>query len=559
MKISDAVTQGIQRTPHRALFFATGLLREELQGPLIGIANSRTDLVPGHLHLDRIAEAVKAGIYKSGGTPLEFSTIAVDDGIAMGHDGMRYSLPSRDLIADSVETMIRAHKLDGVVLVTNCDKIVPGMAMAAARVNIPALMISGGPMLAGKINNRGLDLTNLNEIIGQSKVGQISADEIEQLEMQACPGWGSCAGLFTANSMNCLMEALGLALPGNGTISAVRAERIRLAKKAGMAIVELIEKQILPRNILTKQAFLNALSVDMAIGGSTNSILHLLAIAKDAGVSLCLDDVEEASLRSPSLVKISPSSEIHMEEFHDAGGVPAVMKELADHSIIDANVMTVTGSKWSDILKNIRDRSSDLIRSVENAYSPDGGLAVLYGNLAPQGAVVKKAAVVEKMMIHDGPAHVFDSEEAAVETILSGGIQSGSVVVIRYEGPRGGPGMREMLAPTAALVGVGLGETVALVTDGRFSGVSRGAVIGHVSPEAASAGPLAALQDGDVIRINIPERMLDVELSSQEIDDRLQSWQPPDHSELGGYLKRYAALVGSASEGAVLDTRNLVR
>ena len=558
MKISDAVTQGVQRTPHRALFFATGLLREELEGPLIGIANSRTDLVPGHLHLDRIAEAVKAGIYKSGGTPLEFSTIAVDDGIAMGHDGMRYSLPSRDLIADSVETMIRAHKLDGVVLVTNCDKIVPGMAMAAARVNIPALMISGGPMLAGKINNRGLDLTNLNEIIGQSKVGQISADEIEQLEMEACPGWGSCAGLFTANSMNCLMEALGLALPGNGTISAVRAERIRLAKKAGMAIVELIKKQILPRNILTKQAFLNALSVDMAIGGSTNSILHLLAIAKDAGVSLCLDDVEEASLRSPSLVKISPSSEIHMEEFHDAGGVPAVMKELADHSIIDANVMTVTGSKWSDILKNIRDRSSDLIRSVENAYSPDGGLAVLYGNLAPQGAVVKKAAVVEKMMIHDGPAHVFDSEEAAVETILSGGIQSGSVVVIRYEGPRGGPGMREMLAPTAALVGVGLGETVALVTDGRFSGVSRGAVIGHVSPEAASAGPLAALQDGDMIRINIPERMLDVELSQQEIDDRLQSWQPPDLSDLGGYLKRYAALVGSASEGAVLDTRNLV-
>lgn len=558
MKISDAVTQGVQRTPHRALFFATGLLREELQGPLIGIANSRTDLVPGHLHLDRIAEAVKAGIYKSGGTPLEFSTIAVDDGIAMGHDGMRYSLPSRDLIADSVETMIRAHKLDGVVLVTNCDKIVPGMAMAAARVNIPALMISGGPMLAGKINNRGLDLTNLNEIIGQSKVGQISADEIEQLEMEACPGWGSCAGLFTANSMNCLMEALGLALPGNGTISAVRAERIRLAKKAGMAIVELIKKQILPRNILTKQAFLNALSVDMAIGGSTNSILHLLAIAKDAGVSLCLDDVEEASLRSPSLVKISPSSEIHMEEFHDAGGVPAVMKELADHSIIDANVMTVTGSKWSDILKNIRDRSSDLIRSVENAYSPDGGLAVLYGNLAPQGAVVKKAAVVEKMMIHDGPAHVFDSEEAAVETILSGGIQSGSVVVIRYEGPRGGPGMREMLAPTAALVGVGLGETVALVTDGRFSGVSRGAVIGHVSPEAASAGPLAALQDGDMIRINIPERMLDVELSQQEIDDRLQSWQPPHLSDLGGYLKRYAALVGSASEGAVLDTRNLV-
>lgn len=558
MKISDAVTQGVQRTPHRALFFATGLLREELEGPLIGIANSRTDLVPGHLHLDRIAEAVKAGIYKSGGTPLEFSTIAVDDGIAMGHDGMRYSLPSRDLIADSVETMIRAHKLDGVVLVTNCDKIVPGMAMAAARVNIPALMISGGPMLAGKINNRGLDLTNLNEIIGQSKVGQISADEIEQLEMEACPGWGSCAGLFTANSMNCLMEALGLALPGNGTISAVRAERIRLAKKAGMAIVELIKKQILPRNILTKQAFLNALSVDMAIGGSTNSILHLLAIAKDAGVSLCLDDVEEASLRSPSLVKISPSSEIHMEEFHDAGGVPAVMKELADHSIIDANVMTVTGSKWSDILKNIRDRSSDLIRSVENAYSPDGGLAVLYGNLAPQGAVVKKAAVVEKMMIHDGPAHVFDSEEAAVETILSGGIQSGSVVVIRYEGPRGGPGMREMLAPTAALVGVGLGETVALVTDGRFSGVSRGAVIGHVSPEAASAGPLAALQDGDMIRINIPERMLDVELSQQEIDDRLQSWQPPHLSDLGGYLKRYAALVGSASEGAVLDTRNLV-
>jgi dihydroxy-acid dehydratase len=553
MKLSDEVTKGMERVPHRALFFSTGLLREELQGPLIGIANSRTDLVPGHLYLDRIADAVKAGIYKAGGTPFEFSTIAVDDGIAMGHDGMRYSLPSRELIADSVETMVRAHKLDGVVLVTNCDKIVPGMAMAAARVNIPAIIVSGGPMLAGRMKGRKLDLTNLNEVIGQSSVSEISPDDVEELEMEACPGWGSCAGLFTANSMNCLMEALGLALPGNGTILAVKAERIRLAKKAGMKIVELVEGQILPRQILTRQAFLNALSVDMGMGGSTNSILHLLAIAYEAGVSLDLEDVEAMSDRSPCLIKISPSSDLHMEDFHHAGGIPALMKELASHDVIDQDVITVTGRKLSEILQKVRVRDTSIIQTFEQAHSHDGGLVVLRGNLAPEGAVVKKAAVVEKMMQHEGPARVFDSEETAVETILGGGISSGSVVVIRYEGPRGGPGMREMLAPTAALMGVGLGESVALVTDGRFSGVSRGAVIGHVSPEAAVGGPLAALKDGDLIKIDLPARKLDVDLSEGELKQRLKSWEPQDKAELGGYLKRYASMVGSAASGAILD------
>jgi dihydroxy-acid dehydratase len=553
MKISDEVTKGIQRVPHRALFFSTGLLREELQGPLIGIANSRTDLVPGHLYLDRIADAVKAGIFRAGGTPLEFSTIAVDDGIAMGHDGMRYSLPSRELIADSVETMVRAHKLDGVVLVTNCDKIVPGMAMAAARVNIPAILISGGPMLAGRLNNRSLDLTNLNEVIGQSQVSDVSSAELEELEMHACPGWGSCAGLFTANSMNCLMEALGLALPGNGTISAVRAERIRLSKKAGMNIVKLVEEQILPRQILTLQAFLNALSVDMAMGGSTNSILHLLAIAKEAGISLDLNHVEQVSRKSPCLVKISPSSEFHMEDLHAAGGIPALMKELATNNVINAEVVTVTGLKLSEVLKNVKVRDSSIIQTVQSAHSQDGGLVVLRGNLAPDGAVVKKSAVVEEMLVHAGPARVFNSEETAVEAILGGEIAPGSVIVIRYEGPRGGPGMREMLAPTAALVGTGLGDSVALVTDGRFSGVSRGAVIGHVSPEAAVRGPIAALRDGDQIKIDLPARILEVDISEQEMKDRLQDWNRPDHSELDGYLKRYASMVGSAATGAVLE------
>jgi len=552
MKRSDEVTKGIQRTPHRSLFLSTGLLREDLDRPLVGIANSRTDLVPGHVHLDRIADAVRAGIYQAGGTPLEFSTIAVDDGIAMGHSGMRYSLPSRELIADSVETMLQAHRLDGVVLVANCDKIVPGMAMAAARVDIPAIIISGGPMLAGRMGEARLDLTNLNEIIGQSQVRTVDSAELEALENLACPGCGSCSGLFTANSMNCLMEALGLALPGNGTIPAAMAERIRLARRAGQKIVELIEQQITPRSILSRQAFLNALSVDMAIGGSTNSILHLLAIAHEAGVDLNLEDINQISRRTPCLVRISPSSRFHMEDLDQAGGIPAVMGELAASGVIDASAVTVTGESIAQHLAPVRDRQ--VIRPAGDPYSTDGGLAVLSGNLAPEGAVVKTSAVAPEMRVHSGPARVFDAEEEAVEAILGHRIEPGSVVVIRYEGPVGGPGMREMLAPTAALIGVGLGESVALVTDGRFSGVSRGAVIGHVSPEAACGGPLAVVHEGDIIQVDIPARRLVLDLEQAEIDRRLETWTPRDRPELAGFLARYAALVGSAADGAVLET-----
>jgi dihydroxy-acid dehydratase len=551
MKRSDEVTKGIQRTPHRSLFLSTGLLRDDLDRPLVGIANSRTDLVPGHIHLDRIADAVRAGIYQAGGTPLEFSTIAVDDGIAMGHSGMRYSLPSRELIADSVETMLQAHKLDGVVLVTNCDKIVPGMAMAAARVDIPAIIVSGGPMLAGRMGEARLDLTNLNEIIGQSQVRSVDREELEALENLACPGCGSCSGLFTANSMNCLMEALGLALPGNGTIPAVMAERIRLARRAGQKIVELIEQQLTPCTILSRQAFLNAFSVDMAIGGSTNSVLHLLAIAHEAGVDLTLEDIERISRQTPCLVRISPSSIFHMEDLDLAGGIPAVMGELAASSVIDASTLTVTGESLERHLAPVR--NAEVIRPADNPYSPDGGLAVLFGNLAPDGAVVKTSAVAPDMRIHSGPACVFDTEEDAVEAILGRQIEPGSVVVIRYEGPVGGPGMREMLAPTAALMGVGLGESVALVTDGRFSGVSRGAVIGHDSPEAGCGGPLAIVRDGDTIRVDIPARTLVLDLEQTEIDRRLDAWTPPTRPELAGYLARYAALVGSAAGGAVLE------
>jgi len=552
MKRSDEVTKGVQRTPHRSLFLSTGLLREDLDRPLVGIANSRTDLVPGHVHLDRIADAVRAGIYQAGGTPLEFSTIAVDDGIAMGHSGMRYSLPSRELIADSVETMLQAHKLDGVVLVTNCDKIVPGMAMAAARVNIPAIIVSGGPMLAGRMGDARLDLTNLNEIIGQSQVREVDPEELEALEILACPGCGSCSGLFTANSMNCLMEALGLALPGNGTIPAVAAERIRLARRAGKKIVELIERQITPRQILDRRAFMNAFSVDMAIGGSTNSVLHLLAIAREAGVQFNLEEIDRISRSTPCLVHISPSSSYHMEDLDLAGGIPAVMGELAAAGVIDATTLAVTGENLERHLGPVRDR--EVIRSAAAPYTPEGGLAILFGNLAPEGAVVKISAVAEAMHVHSGPARVFDSEETAVEAILARKIEPGDVVVIRYEGPTGGPGMREMLAPTAALMGVGLGESVALVTDGRFSGVSRGAVIGHVSPEAARGGPLAAVQEGDTILIDIPARKLQLDLTQNELDRRLKAWTAPVHPELGGYLARYAALVGSASSGAVLET-----
>jgi dihydroxy-acid dehydratase len=552
MRRSEEVTQGIPRTPHRALFFATGLMREELDRPLIGIANSRTDLVPGHVHLDRIADAVRAGIYMAGGTPLEFGTIAVDDGIAMGHSGMRFSLPSRELIADSIETMVEAHQLDGVVLVTNCDKIVPGMAMAAGRLDCPAIIISGGPMLAGRIGDARYDLTQLNEVIGRYQVGEVGEDEIRQIEMAACPGCGSCSGLFTANSMNCLVEALGLALPGNGTIPAVEADRIRLAKQAGLCIVRMVEEGPRPREILTREAFENAIRVDMAIGGSTNSVLHLLAIANECDVPLRIDDFDRIGRETPWLVKLSPAGQDHMEDFHRAGGVPAVMKTLAQSGLLHGDARTVTGLRVEENLRGVQTRDPQVIRSPQNPHSREGGLAVLHGNLAPEGAVVKSAAVHVGMMVHEGPASVFDAEEAAVAAILQGRIHLGSVVVIRYEGPRGGPGMREMLAPTSALMGVGLGESVALVTDGRFSGVSRGAVVGHVSPEAMAGGPIALVCDGDRVRIDIPGRSVEILLSEEELNRRRERWSPPPGRPLKGYLARYARAVQSASRGAIL-------
>ncbi len=555
MRRSDNVTKGPRRAPHRSLFYATGLSPEDLTRPLIGIANSRTDLVPGHIHLDQIGEAVKAGIYRAGGTPLEFNTIAVDDGIAMGHIGMYYSLPSREIIADSIETMLVAHQLDGVVLIANCDKIVPGMLMAAARVNIPAIYISGGPMVSGLYKETGLDLTQVNELVSQLETGNISIEEMNEIEMKACPGCGSCAGLFTANSMNCIAEAIGIALPGNGTIPAVYAERIRLAKVAGQKILTLIEDDIKPRDILTYAAFENAIALDMAIGGSTNSVLHILAIAHEARIDLDLELFDRISRSVPLLAKISPSSDFHMEDFYTAGGVQAVLKELMKQDLVDPKPITVSGSSMGENLKNASTVDANVIRNQRNAYQKDGGLAVLYGNLAPEGALVKSAGIVETMNIHEGPARIFESEEEAVDAIIGGQISPGDIVVIRYEGPKGGPGMREMLIPTAALMGMGLGDSVALITDGRFSGVSRGAAIGHVSPEAMDGGPVALIEEGDIIELSIPDRKLDVKVPASEMRARKNKWKAPPSKFTQGYLSRYASMVTSASRGAVLVDR----
>ncbi|RMF30589.1 MAG: dihydroxy-acid dehydratase, partial [Chloroflexi bacterium] len=505
---SDLVKRGFERAPHRSLFYATGLTPEELDRPLIGVANSRNEIVPGHTHLDRVTEAVKAGIRMAGGTPLEFGVIAVDDGIAMGHPGMRYPLPSRELIADSVEVMAAAHALDGLVLIPNCDKIVPGMLMAAARLNLPALIVSGGPMLAGRYQGRDVDVSTVFEAVGEFKAGRLSEDELRELELSACPGCGSCAGLFTANSMNCLTEALGMALPGNGTILAVTAARLRLAKRAGMQIVHLVREGIRPRDILTEAAFENAIAVDMAIGGSTNTVLHLPAIAHEAGIPLPLERFDEISRRTPYLVKLSPAGPHHLQDLDEAGGVPAVMAELLRHGRLHGDALTVTGKTLAESVGSARIRRPDVIRRADAPHRPDGGIAILRGNLAPDGAVVKAAAVLPEMAHHRGPARVFDDEEAAMAAILSGRIQAGDVVVIRYEGPKGGPGMREMLMPTSALAGMGLDDKVALLTDGRFSGATRGAAIGHISPEAAAGGPIALVQDGDEIEIDIPNKRL---------------------------------------------------
>jgi len=549
---SDLMKKGLERAPHRSLFKAMGYTDQEISRPIIGIANSANEIIPGHRHLKEIASAVKAGVRVAGGTPMEFSTIGVCDGIAMGHEGMKYSLISRELIADSVEIMAMAHPFDGLVLICNCDKIVPGMLMAMLRLNIPAIMVSGGPMLAGQFRERAIDLIDVFEAVGARHTGKMSDEVFTELENSACPGVGSCSGMFTANSMNCLSEALGLALPGNGTIPAVSAGRMRLAKDAGMNIMELLEKNIRPRDIATPKAFENAISVEMALGSSTNTVLHLTAIAHEAGISLDLELFNRISERTPNLCRISPAGPYHLEDLDRAGGIPAVMRELRKKGLLDLNAITVTGNTLEENISSIDPLSPDVIRPIDSPYSPDGGLAILFGNLAPQGAVVKKSAVDPSMLTHVGPARLFDSEEDAMEAILSGKVKKGDVVVIRYEGPKGGPGMREMLSPTSSLAGVGLDKDVALVTDGRFSGGTRGAAIGHVSPEAQEGGPIALIQDGDIIEIDIPGRSLNVRLSPEEMDQRSKGWKEPPYKVRKGCLYRYAKQVSSANTGAIL-------
>ncbi|MFC2016284.1 dihydroxy-acid dehydratase [Chloroflexota bacterium] len=550
---SDAVKKGIERAPHRSLFYALGCTRGEMDKPFIGIVNSFTEVVPGHMHLCDIAEAVKAGVRSGGGVPFEFNTIAVCDGIAMNHPGMKYSLPSRELIADSVEIMVEAHAFDALVFIPNCDKVVPGMLMASARLNLPSVFISGGPMLTGRLDSESgmkpVDLISVFEAVGKVTMGEMSEEELEQLERIACPGCGSCAGMFTANTMNCLTEALGLGLPGNGTIPAVDARRRQLAKEAGQQVMELLANNVRPRDIINKDSIHNAFTVDMALGGSTNSVLHLMAIAHEAGINFPLEKVNEISKRTPNLCKLSPAGEHRILDLDHAGGIAAVMRELK--GLLNLELKTVSGKSVAEIISGNRSVDEEVIHSFTNAYSDTGGVSILFGNLAPDGAVVKKAAVLPEMMVHQGPARVFDSEEEATQAIMGDSIKSGEVIVIRYEGPEGGPGMREMLTPTSLLSGMGLDREVALITDGRFSGGSRGAAIGHVSPEAASRGPIAALADGDIINIDIPNCKLEVELSNEEISNRLTQLADFEPKVKEGYLKRYAEKVSSASTGAV--------
>jgi len=546
------VKEGVERAPHRSLFKAMGYTDEEIKRPLIGIANSENDIVPGHIHLDKITEAVKAGIRMAGGTPIEFGVIGVCDGIAMGHIGMKYSLASRELIADCCETMAIAHGFDGMVFIPNCDKIVPGMLMAAARLNIPSVFISGGPMLSVKRNGKYLDLNSVFEAVGAYKAGMIGDEDLLECEDHACPGCGSCSGMFTANSMNCLSEALGMALPGNGTIPAVYAERIRLAKLAGMKIVELVKKDIKPLDILVPEAFNNALAVDMALGCSTNSVLHLMAISNEAGVKIDLGIINEISSKVPNLCRLAPAGPHHVQDLYAAGGVQAVMKELSKKGLINVDLMTVTGRTVGENIEKARVLDREVIRDIDNPYSTTGGIAVLKGNLAPDGAVVKRSAVAPEMLCHRGPARVFDSEDEAIKAIYAGKIAKGDVVIIRYEGPKGGPGMREMLGPTSAIAGMGLDKDVALITDGRFSGATRGASIGHVSPEAMEGGPIAVVKDGDIVNIDIPGGRLDIEVPDEEIKRRMAEWKAPEPKITKGYLGRYARLVSSASTGAVI-------
>ncbi len=550
---SDNVKKGMQQAPSRSLFNALGMTAEEMKKPLVGIVSSYNEIVPGHMNIDKIVEAVRIGVAMAGGTPVVFPAIAVCDGIAMGHIGMKYSLVTRDLIADSTEAMALAHQFDALVMVPNCDKNVPGLLMAAARVNVPTIFVSGGPMLAGHVKGQKTSLSSMFEAVGSYAAGKFTEEDVLEYEEHACPTCGSCSGMYTANSMNCLTEAIGMGLRGNGTIPAVYSDRIKLAKHAGMKVMELLEKNIRPRDIMNEKAFMNALTVDMALGCSTNSMLHLPAIAHEAGVELNLDIANELSAKTPNLCHLAPAGHTYMEDLNEAGGVYAVMKELDKKGLLYTDIITATGKTVAENIATAVNRDPEVIRPIDNPYSATGGIAVLKGNIAPNGSVVKRSAVVPEMMVHEGPARVFDCEDDAIAAIKGGKIVPGDVVVIRYEGPKGGPGMREMLNPTSAIAGMGLGSSVALITDGRFSGASRGASIGHVSPEAALGGNIALVEEGDIIKINIPENTLNVDVSDEVLAQRRAKWQPRQPQVTTGYLARYAALVTDASRGAILE------
>ena len=554
---SDHVKKGMQQAPHRSLFNALGYTKEEMERPLVGIVSSYNEIVPGHMNLDKITQAVKMGVAMAGGTPVVFPAIAVCDGIAMGHTGMKYSLVTRELIADSTECMAKAHQFDALVMIPNCDKNVPGLLMAAARINVPTVFVSGGPMLAGHVDGRKRSLSSMFEAVGAYEAGKMTAEKVEEYVNKVCPTCGSCSGMYTANSMNCMTEVLGMGLRGNGTIPAVYSERIRLAKHAGMKVMELLKNNVRPSDIMTKKAFLNCLTVDMALGCSTNTMLHLPAIAHEAGVELNMDIANEISAKTPNLCHLAPAGPTYMEDLNEAGGVYAVMNELSKKGLLYEDQITVTGKTVGENIKDVHNLNPEVIRPIDNPYMAQGGIAVLKGNIAPDTGIVKQSAVVPEMMVHEGPARVFDCEEDAIKAIKGGDIVPGDVVVIRYEGPKGGPGMREMLNPTSAIAGMGRGDSVALITDGRFSGASRGASIGHVSPEAAVGGPIALIEEGDIIKIDIPNNSLNVDVSDEELAKRKEKWQPREPKITDGYLRRYAALVTSGNRGAVLDVDQL--
>ena len=554
---SDHVKKGMQQAPHRSLFNALGYTKEEMERPLVGIVSSYNEIVPGHMNLDKITQAVKMGVAMAGGTPVVFPAIAVCDGIAMGHTGMKYSLVTRELIADSTECMAKAHQFDALVMIPNCDKNVPGLLMAAARINVPTVFVSGGPMLAGHVDGRKRSLSSMFEAVGAYEAGKMTAEKVEEYVNKVCPTCGSCSGMYTANSMNCMTEVLGMGLRGNGTIPAVYSERIRLAKHAGMKVMELLKNNVRPSDIMTKKAFLNCLTVDMALGCSTNTMLHLPAIAHEAGVELNMDIANEISAKTPNLCHLAPAGPTYMEDLNEAGGVYAVMNELSKKGLLYEDQITATGKTVGENIKDVHNLNPEVIRPIDNPYMAQGGIAVLKGNIAPDTGIVKQSAVVPEMMVHEGPARVFDCEEDAIKAIKGGDIVPGDVVVIRYEGPKGGPGMREMLNPTSAIAGMGLGDSVALITDGRFSGASRGASIGHVSPEAAVGGPIALIEEGDIIKIDIPNNSLNVDVSDEELAKRKEKWQPREPKITDGYLRRYAALVTSGNRGAVLDVDQL--